>query len=366
MYFNKPISKLAFEDVVNFLKQGIAENTMLDYKLMLPRSNEKFAKTIAAFANSLGGTIIIGVRDEQDKPLPPFGGIPFHQKIRGQIESIIQDNIDPVVFVDVATCKDPNSNNMFVAVNIPQSNLTPHLVGKLKRAYVRTGQSSRPEIIVHPDKLPWLLDNRRKSQNLRHILLDKAESHFNNLLRAKLKTPENARAAASISLIPLYPQTPLIDYKNIPQILKEIQAGVAAAFCADNNFKTVQDGIVIGLGDVSSLELNSYGLMFYKTVLSDEQNYVNPKKFYESSALFFKTTALFYYALGFISPLALRIKLTNARGAKIKTSAGDKIIIEDYVRTDKHILPADIQNDLQTFILPVLEEFAWAIDIPLE
>ncbi|MDR0646160.1 MAG: ATP-binding protein [Elusimicrobiota bacterium] len=366
MYFNKPIGKLTFEDVVHFLKQGIAENTMLDYKLMLPRNNEKFAKTIAAFANSMGGTIIIGARDENDKPLPPFGGITFHQKIRGQIESIIQDYIDPIVFVDIATCKDPNGSNMFVVVNIPQSNLTPHLVGKLKRAYVRTGQSSRPEIIVHPDKLPWLLDNRRKSQNLKHILLDKAEAHFNNLLRAKFKTPENARAAASISSIALYPQTPLIDYKKIPEILKEIRSGNNTPLPAENNFKTVQDGIVISLDEVSSLELNSYGLMFYKTVLSDEQNYINPQKFYESTALFFKIAARFYPALGFISPLALRIKLTNARGTNIRTSCGDKTIIEDYVRIDKNILPADIQSDLQAFISPLLEEFAWAIDIPFE
>jgi hypothetical protein len=364
MYFNKPVSQLTFEDVIEFLKKGVAENTMLDYKLMLPHDNEKFAKTIAAFANSMGGTVIIGVKDGHDKPLPPFTGMPFHAKIRGQIESIIQDHIDPVVFVDVATCKDPHGNNMFVVVNIPQSSLTPHLVGRMKRAYIRTGQASRPEIIVHPEKLPWLLDNRRKSQNLRNILLDKAESHFNNLLRAKSKTSENTRAAASISLIPLYPQTPLIDYKSIPQLLKKMRDGGRMPISAESNFKTVQDGIVITLDEISSLELNSYGLMFHKTVLNDEQNYINPQKFYESAALFFKTAAWFYSALGFISPIALRIKLTNARGAKIKTSFGDKIIIEDYVRMDKNILPADIQSNLQNVILPLLEEFAWAIDIP--
>ena len=54
MFFQKPINQLTFDDVRNFLKQGVPENTMLDYKLMLPKNNEKFAKTIAAFANSLG------------------------------------------------------------------------------------------------------------------------------------------------------------------------------------------------------------------------------------------------------------------------------------------------------------------------
>lgn len=361
MYFNKPINQLTFDDVINFLNQGEQENTLLDYKLMLPRDNEKFAKTISAFANSMGGTVVIGVKDEHDKPRPPFTGIPFHTKIRGQIESIIQDYIDPVVFVDIAVCKDPHSDNMFVVVNIPQSNLTPHLVGRQKRAYIRTGQSSRPEIIVHPEKLPWLLNNRRKSQNLRHILADKAEAHFNNFLRGKFKTPETAGAAASIMLLPLYPQTPVIDYKNLPPLLD------TSCFNGARDFKTVQDGIVLPLGEMSAVELNCYGLLFYKTVLADGEHYINPQKFYADMAACFKTAANFYNAIGVISPLLLTVKLSNARGSKIKTADnGSKLLIEDYIRIDKNILPADLQRDLPAFILPVMEEFAWAIDLPFK
>ncbi|MDR1124147.1 MAG: ATP-binding protein [Elusimicrobiota bacterium] len=367
MYFNKPVSQLTFEDVIEFLKKGVAENTMLDYKLMLPRDNEKFAKTIAAFANSMGGTVIIGVKDGHDKPLPPFTGIPFHSKIRGQIESIIQDNIDPVVFVDIATCKDPYSNNMFVVVNIPQSSLTPHLVGRMKRAYIRTGQASRPEIIVHPEKLPWLLDNRRKSQNLRHILTDKAEAHFNNYLRAKFKNPEGAQAAASLLLTPLYPQTPAADYKNLPLLLELIKFDCGGGdYPPQHDYKTVQDGIVAPLDENSALELNCYGLMLYKTAMADGEHYINPRAFYENMLLFFKAAANFYNAIGLISPLMLRLKLSNARGVKIKTQQGDKQLIEDYIRIDKNLQPGEIQGDLAALAAPLMEEFAWAIGLPFE
>ena len=54
MYFDKPISQLQFDDVITFLKKDVAENTMLDYKLMLPHDNEKLAKSIQ---NSLNETI---------------------------------------------------------------------------------------------------------------------------------------------------------------------------------------------------------------------------------------------------------------------------------------------------------------------
>ncbi|MBR5151490.1 MAG: ATP-binding protein, partial [Elusimicrobiaceae bacterium] len=177
MLFDKPIHELTFDDVVAFCKRGLPENKQLDYKYMLPKNHEKFAKTIASFANTMGGTIIVGVQDDKnDKPSPPFLGIAYHEKVRNSIEDIIKTNIDPVVFVDINICLNKRGDRMFVVIDIPQSNLTPHLVGKLKRAYIRTGQSSRPETIVHPDKLPWLLDHRQKSERLRHILYDKAES----------------------------------------------------------------------------------------------------------------------------------------------------------------------------------------------
>ena len=53
MLFNKPVHELTFEDVVAFCKQGIPENKQLDYKYMLPKNHEKFAKTIASFANAM-------------------------------------------------------------------------------------------------------------------------------------------------------------------------------------------------------------------------------------------------------------------------------------------------------------------------
>jgi hypothetical protein len=362
MFFSKPINELSFEDVVEFLKQNIAENTMLDYKFLLPKNNEKFAKTIAAFANTMGGTIILGVKDENDKPVPPFTGQSFHAKIRPQIESIIQNYIDPLVFVDIATCKNPkNNNNMFVVINIPQSNLTPHLVGDLKRAYIRTGQSSRPEVIVHPDKLPWLLDNRRKSQSLRHILLDKAQAHFNNFLIAQnLKTNQ---LTASFSLIPLYPQTPSINYKNLPELLQKIKI---KDFVLNPQINTVQDGIIVKRGNFSTIELNAYGLISYRTLLNPHDTFVDLKKVFKDIVLFFKLASEFYKQLGFISPLLERVYISNARGAMVKTSKETKQIAEDFIRFDENIDPMVLHSDLAKTCACLIEEIAWSLNIPFK
>lgn len=361
MFFSKPINELSFEDVVEFLKQGIAENTMLDYKFLLPKNNEKFAKTIAAFANTMGGTIILGVKDENDKPVYPFTGQNFHAKIRPQIESIIQNYIDPLVFVDIATCKNPRTGNMFVVINIPQSNLTPHLVGDLKRAYIRTGQSSRPEVIVHPDKLPWLLDNRRKSQNLRHILLDKAQAHFNNFLIAQnFKTNQ---MTAAFSLIPLYPQTPSIDYKKLPDLLDKIKI---KDFTLDTQINTIQDGIIVKKGSYSTIELNAYGLISFRTLLSPQDDIVDLKAVFKDIVLFFKLANNFYRQLGFISPLLERVFISNARGVLVKTPEETKQIAEDFIRFDKNIDPLILHTDLAKNCASLIEEIAWSLNLPFK
>ena len=60
MLFTKEITKITFEDVVNFCKEQMPESINLDYKEDFPRHLEK---TISAFANTMGGLIILGVED---------------------------------------------------------------------------------------------------------------------------------------------------------------------------------------------------------------------------------------------------------------------------------------------------------------
>ncbi|MDD6152677.1 MAG: ATP-binding protein, partial [Elusimicrobia bacterium] len=61
MFFDKPFHHLTFQDVAEFCRRGLPEGKQLDYKYMLPKNHEKFAKTIASFANAMGGIIVVGV-----------------------------------------------------------------------------------------------------------------------------------------------------------------------------------------------------------------------------------------------------------------------------------------------------------------
>ena len=378
MLFNKPIHELTFEDVVAFCERQLPENKQLDYKYMLPKNHEKFAKTIASFANALGGTIIVGVQDDKnDKPCPPYTGIAYHEKIRNSIEDIIQTYIDPVVFVDINTCISKNGERMFIVINIPQSNLTPHLVGKLKRAYIRTGQSSRPEAIVHPEKLPWLLDHRQKSERLRHILQDKAESHFENYLKT-LTANVTGASICTMSIVPLYPEEPLTDYKQLPTLITRASARAPYGVMANPQFPLipVQDGATIisnERGLYKMTEFNAYGLLMNKQVISQEETVnghtaktIHIEQLAQNLTLFIITARKFLEQLPCGGTFELRFKLNNTRAARALLKNEQATVLEDYLRMDRTISLADLQHAPGLLLENMLHEIAWSLGLVIK
>ena len=373
MFFDKPVNDLTFEDVVAFCQKQIPEGKQLDYKYLLPKNKEKFAKVIASFANAMGGTVIIGVNDDKnDKPRPPFLGIAYHEKMRNTIEDIIQTYIDPIVFVDVNICVNKTGDRMFVVVNIPQSNLTPHLVGKLKRTYIRTGQSSRPEVIAHPEKLPWLLDHRKKSENLRHILYDKAESHFENYLKTK-NVNSQGLSVATLSLMPHYPEEPLTDYRHLPDLIYACKNCSPAQ--QSMTLQPVQDGLAAidgARGVHRVVEFNSYGLLMDKWAVAENIQFnghdtlaVNFEHLAQRTAEFFQCALIFLNKLSFGGPLYFRFKMNNTRGLRAYLQNNTATVLEDYIRMDEVYNITEISARLPEILHKTLQAAAWSLGLRL-
>ena len=259
---------------------------------------------------------------------------------------------------------------MFVVVSIPQSNLTPHLVGKLKRAYIRTGQSSRPEIIVHPDRLPWLLDHRKKSERLRHILYDKAESHFENYLKNKNLSPAGL-PVATLSLQPLYPQEPLTDYRTLPALIERCAPHLSSR--ADIYLQPVQDGIA-AIDTRRTIhcmtEFNSYGLLMTKweaaqtvTFNGHETRAVDFADLARHITDFFHSAVLFFNELSFGGALAFRLKMNNTRALRARLNEQTSTVLEDYLRLDENYNIAEITARLPQILQEVLQTAAWSLGL---
>lgn len=129
------------EDLKKLIENKIKESSTLDYKSELG-VNEEIAKDISAFANTRGGTIIYGIREEEGIPLS-FNWIKC-RGVKERIENVILSNIQPnLEGYKIASIENPDdpSNAIFI-VNIPESLKAPHMVNH--RYYKRYSFQSVP------------------------------------------------------------------------------------------------------------------------------------------------------------------------------------------------------------------------------
>jgi len=132
--FSTDLEKLTIEQVEEFcgLKMTpdnrVKEGPRVDYKQEFPQD---LGKLISAFANTSGGLILIGVREEQGVPIAIEGVELGGNDIKTQITNIANSTIDPPLIPEVGICftKAEKSKGV-VLVRVPMSHKAPHMYTK--------------------------------------------------------------------------------------------------------------------------------------------------------------------------------------------------------------------------------------------
>lgn len=298
---SKPINNITWEDVEAFCQERTPEGAVLDYKEDFPNNLEK---SLAAMANTLGGLVLIGIEeDEENRPTIPVKGIEFKRGLAERVINIILSNITPPFIPQIAVPSDATKERALVVIRIAQSHQTPHAIAANTQVYLRTGNRNKPEELATIPQVEWLMDGRRKSEEFRAHLYKQAEVRLTALRPDSLAARQKAREATPIaeddwlmlSLCPVYPKDRLMDppamydvyrgsevdiYRGYDSIFPPVQEGAG---------RIVQDGFVrqriTADGGIFHVELNSFGLYFYKqSIVNVYQD--NPQKVIYSSEIF--------------------------------------------------------------------------------
>lgn len=116
-------------DLDRLLLDDVPESLQLEYKSGRPKNKDKFkddiAQDVSAFANSAGGTLIIGIVEERNRPVH-IDGVDERQFSRESLGQLLASKIQPDIpgLRIQAICTSNNQTALVVAV--PASRRAPH------------------------------------------------------------------------------------------------------------------------------------------------------------------------------------------------------------------------------------------------
>jgi len=153
-----PITVERYSDIRKLIEQG--ERDRMDVKAKLPNPMGKLAKSIASFASTNGGRILLGVdRDYDITGLEePYTDSPKgRERLLKDIRSHILPHIKPRVRPDVDFITDEESGRMVAVITICKGSRPPYYYQNVP--YVRDCEESRP---ATPDEVDEMVQRRGK------------------------------------------------------------------------------------------------------------------------------------------------------------------------------------------------------------
>lgn len=259
--FREAIGDITFETIENFCKQEIEESVRIEYKEDFPRDLEK---TMAAFANTYGGIILIGV-EETDNATPklPIKGIRVERGLQERVTAKALRGIYPPLSPEIKVCEFGKKANVdekkaVILIRIRESADAPHAVENKKRVYIRIGRQNEPAPI---DTILRMSRKREKAIENRNDMIKRATR------RAITRWGDviNKEYSRRISIVPLFPHVSLVELDDIYKIAK---AKIFEA-CHGCEVLPMAEGISFQPHDLANknyfryAEISRQGLVFY-------------------------------------------------------------------------------------------------------
>jgi len=237
--YSKPIADVTYADIQAFLDAKHPESRILDYK---GAWTEHPVRVMAAFANTDGGIMLVGV-DEEDKtgrPLTPPTGVDMGEgedAIKRQVESAAYDGVYPPLFPEVQVCrKTDDPDRAVVLVRVAESHETPHWTDDRQRVYVRVQSQNRfGERQAHPEELEWLLHRRAAAVEVREGLIVRARERVAQITSVPGEPPSD-QAIVETYAVPVYPDQPRVDLAELHKFGRTTAVRSTVQMTAYNEF----------------------------------------------------------------------------------------------------------------------------------
>ena len=272
-----PIESVDSTAVSGFCALQRDEGIDLDYKQDWPTDLDAL---LAAFANTQGGLLLVGVEEEgkSRRPKLPLIGVDGDPAdLRQRVLNIAFDAVFPPVQPEIAICTLPSSTKSVVVVRVPPSRLM-HAVDRRTRVYIRVADSKRGYSLADLPALEWLWAQRSDSIQLRDSIRSIAETRSSSGAIPWTNTGDSDRwehnPLLTISAIPQFPSPSpslsprdLLDVANSLHQLRSHWRLVDVRFPSDPlSWRTISGGVCVAKRGPSQqlqyAELGQLGSLF--------------------------------------------------------------------------------------------------------
>src|SRR5208283_4168267 len=182
------------------------EGYLLDFKADV---SERFLRSVAAFANTFGGLLIVGVSENDGRP-DKLTGVITTGELKTQVASMIASNLFPCPFFEIAECVMPNDPDgkklCVVRVHETQDICLLARKGEKYPVYVRIEDQSLP---VDSSQMRSLIDRKRQDQNLASDLVPRVGELQAKLFACDYKSPSQRVRSDTYFKLVICPYTSL-------------------------------------------------------------------------------------------------------------------------------------------------------------
>ena len=191
---------MLYQNLRRLVKKGEGQTLEFKYKTTHP---EKIVKEIVAFANSNGGILLVGIRDDQ-----VIKGVKFPHEDEYVMKKAIEEYCYPPINYQFEKIPIEGSREI-LAYTIPASDKGPHRVTEGEKpnqgkVYVRVDHES----IIAGKEMREILKGRRKKRDVRFqygkkeaILMKHLDEHQHITVQEFVKTAHISRKVASRTLV---------------------------------------------------------------------------------------------------------------------------------------------------------------------
>lgn len=376
--FTKPLSQAEYSDV-EFFCNTFGEGVRVEYKSEMIK---EIPKIISAFANTLGGIIVIGVEtDKVQNRVIAVNGIDNKSGIEESIISSSLQGIYPSVIPEIKIIDIPEKKNkILVVIKVHESKDAPHAIQNSTRVYIRTGSVSQPYEFAEIDRIEYMLKRREKSTELKRDLIQDARLRIDTLLRV-INGPREPYFYVAIS--PVFPYNPLISLDELYAFCSRVPYNSTEYLGVDNPQRIV-DGICKFYGksgDFSYREINHYGLVFACETLdkrpsrwkggndkADEKLYIVFAQFIFIIGRALKLAKLFYDKCTYLGNLEVGVSVKNVSGECLLYNEEGFPQFDKFQSVDSNsysseiITVEDIDSRLLDIVTSLTRNILWVFD----